>query len=44
MEDVDHDLEIIEHDPLARGESVNRRRAQTVIFLQPRFDFVRDRF
>ena len=44
MEDVDHDLEIIEHDPLARRKTIDRGRAQAVIFLQSRFNFVRDRF
>jgi len=31
MEDVDHDFEIIEHDPLARRKSVDRRGAPAVI-------------
>ena len=32
MEDMDHDLEIIEHDPLARGKTVDRRGAPAMIF------------
>ena len=44
VEDVDHDFEIIEHDPLACGKTVNGSRAQAVVFLQSRFDLVRDRF
>ncbi len=32
MEDVDHDFEIIEHDPLARRKTVDRGRAPAVIF------------
>jgi len=44
MEDVDHNLEIIEHDPLARGKSIDRRGAAAVVFLQSRFNFARDRF
>ena len=44
MEDVDHRFEIIEHDPLARRESVYRGRAQAVVFFQARFNFIRDCF
>jgi len=44
VKDVNHDFEIIEYDPLARRKTVDRGRAQTVIFLQSRFNFVRDRF
>ena len=44
MEDVDHDFEIIEHDPLACRKSVDRGGAPAVVFFQSRFDFVRDRF
>ena len=44
MEDVNHDLEVIEHDPLTRRKTVDRGRAQSVIRFQPRFDFVGDRF
>ena len=44
MEDVDHHLQIIEHDPLAGRETVNRDRANGVIFAQSRFDFICDRF
>jgi len=29
---VDHHFEIIEHDPLARRKSVDRGRAQAVVF------------
>jgi hypothetical protein len=44
VEDVDNHFEIVEHDPLAGREAVDRSRADVVIFLQSRFDFVRDRF
>ena len=44
MKNVDHHLEIIEHDPLTRGETVSRDRTDIVIFFQPCFDFVCDRF
>jgi hypothetical protein len=33
MKDMDNYLEIIEHDPLAGGKSINRARANTVILL-----------
>ena len=33
MKDMDNYLEIIEHDPLAGGKSVNGGRANTVILL-----------
>ncbi len=32
MEDVHDDLQVIEHDPLARRETIDRRRACRVIF------------
>jgi len=33
MEDVDHDFEIIEHDPLARRKAVNCSGSNLVILL-----------
>jgi len=33
MKDMDNYLEIIEHDPLADGKSINGGRANTVILL-----------
>ena len=44
MEDVDDNLQVIEHDPLAGGETVDRRRARAKIFPQPRLDFAGNRF
>jgi hypothetical protein len=44
VEDVDDHLKVIEHDPLARRESINGRGPPSVIFAQPRFNFIRDRF
>jgi hypothetical protein len=43
VEDVHYHLQIIEHDPLTGGESVDCDRARGVIFLQARFNFIRDR-
>jgi len=44
MEDVHHDFEIIEHDPLACRKTINCGGANGVVFLQSRLDFVGDRF
>ena len=44
MKDVHDDLHVIEHDPLAGRESIDRNRAQAMIVLEPPFDFARDRF
>ncbi len=44
MKNVHHDLQIIEHDPLAGGKSVNRHRSRRVLLFQLRFNFTRDRF
>ena len=44
MEDVDDNLQVIEHDPLAGGKTVDRRRAYAMIFPQPRLDFAGNRF
>ena len=44
MENMNDDLQIIEHDPLAGGKSVDRGCANTVIVLQPSFDLARNRF
>jgi hypothetical protein len=41
---VYYDLQIIEHDPLARRKSIHGGSADLVIFLEPRFDFTCDRF
>ena len=38
MEDVDDHLQIIEHDPLAGGKTVDRRRAYAMTFPQSRLD------
>jgi len=40
VEDVDDDFEIIEHDPLARRKTVDRCRAQAVIFLAGKIENV----
>jgi hypothetical protein len=44
MKDVHDDLHVIEHDPLARRESIHGDGAHAVIVFQPAFDFARDRF
>jgi hypothetical protein len=44
VEDVDHDFEIIEHDPLTRWEAINRRRASPVVFAQAGLDLVGNGF
>ena len=44
MKDVDDDLHLIEHNPLARRETVHRNGAHAVVILQPALDFARDRF
>jgi hypothetical protein len=44
VEDVDDDFKVIEHDPLARRETVDCGRAPSVIFAQTRLNFIRDRF
>jgi len=44
MEDVDDHFQIIEHDPLARWKSVDRRGASAMVFAQARFDLSSDRF
>ena len=43
MEDVDDDLEIIEDDPLACRETVDRRGAPAVVVAQSGFNLVGDR-
>jgi hypothetical protein len=43
VKDVDHDLSVIEHDPLAGGEAVHRHRFDLVIFFQPGGDLACDR-
>jgi hypothetical protein len=42
MEDVDDDLHVIEHDPLAGWESIDRDGAKAMIGFQASFDFARD--
>jgi hypothetical protein len=44
MKDVDNDLQIIEHDPLADWKSVNRHGSNGMVLSQTRFNFVCDRF
>ena len=44
MEDVDNDLEIIEHDPLAGGKTVHGYGFDFVVLLQACRNFTRDRF
>ena len=41
---MDDHLQVIEHDPMAGGKAVDRRRAYAVIFPQPRLDFAGNRF
>ena len=43
-ENVDDHLQIIEHDPLAGGKSVDRDRSHLVVFFQTRLDFTGNRF
>ena len=44
MKDVDDDLQIIEHDPLAAGEPVNRHGPNGMVLSQTRFNFICNRF
>ena len=44
MENVNNNLQIIEHDPLARWKAVNRHRANCMVLSQVGFDFAGDRF
>jgi hypothetical protein len=44
MEHVDDHLQVIEHDPLAGGETVNCHRPNRMILSQSRFNFICDRF
>ncbi len=44
VEDVNHYLQVIEHDPLARRKSVNRHRSNGMILAQSRLDFICDGF
>jgi hypothetical protein len=43
MEDVNDDLHVIEHDPLACGKAIHRYGAHPIV-LEPSLDFARDRF
>jgi hypothetical protein len=42
-EDMDDDLHVIDHDPLARREAVHRNGLDLVLALEPAFDFARYR-
>ena len=44
MKNVDNDLQVIEHDPLAGWKPINRYGANGMILSQTRFNFVRDCF
>ncbi len=43
MKNVDDDLQVIEHNPLAGRKSVNRHGPNRMILFQARFDFIGDR-
>lgn len=44
MENVDDHLQVIEHNPLARRETVHRDRANSMILLKSRFNLAGDGF
>ena len=44
MKYVHDHLHVVEHDPLARGETVQRHRSNSVVLFQAAFDLPRDRF
>ncbi len=44
MKDVDNDLQVIQHDPLAGGKPVNRHRSNGMILSQAGLNFVCDCF
>jgi hypothetical protein len=44
VKDMDNNLQIIEHDPLAGRKSVNRHRSKGMVLSQSRFNFIRDGF
>ena len=44
MEDVDDNLHVIEHDPLAGRKAVDRNGADPMVVLETAFHFARDRF
>jgi hypothetical protein len=44
VKDVHHHLKIIEHDPLARRESIHCSRLDPILVSQPAFNFAGDRF
>jgi hypothetical protein len=44
VKNVDNDLQIIEHDPLACGKPVNRHRAHGMVLSQTRLNLVCDCF
>lgn len=43
VKNVYDNLQIIDHDPLTRWESIHGGSTNFVILLEPRFDFTRDR-
>jgi hypothetical protein len=44
MKDVDHHLQVIEHDPLARRKSIDRHRPDFMFLLEARLNLARNRF
>jgi hypothetical protein len=44
MKNVHDDLHVIEHDPLARGKSVDGNRAHAMVAFEAALDFACDRF
>jgi len=42
MEDVDNDVEIVEHDPLARWKTVDRGGAALMLVSQPGLNLIGD--
>jgi hypothetical protein len=42
MKDVDNDLQVIEHDPLAGGKPVNRHGSNGMVLSQTRFNLICD--
>jgi hypothetical protein len=44
VEDVDHDLKIVQDDPLTGWESINRGCTNRVILLEPRLNLLSDGF
>ncbi len=44
VKDVNHYLQVVEHDPLAGWKSVNRHRSNGMVLSQSCFDFICDGF